>query len=59
MGDQLQWIKRDFVNTQSDLFYVQNSEDETYVKTELGASATYPNVLGINWDTSLSFYWTV
>ena len=56
MGDQLQWIKRDFVNTQSHLFYVQNSDDETYVKTELGASATYPNVLGINWNTNTDFF---
>ena len=31
---------RDFVNTQSHLSGVQNNEDQTYLKTELGASET-------------------
>ena len=30
----------------------QNSEDQTYVKAEFGASEKYRKVLGINWDTN-------
>ena len=43
---------RDFVNAQSHPSDIQNSEDQTYIKTELGASEKYRKVLGINWDTN-------
>ena len=38
---------RDFVNTQSHPSDIQNSEDQTYVKAEFGASEKYRKVLGI------------
>ena len=43
---------RDFINTQSHPSEVQNPEDQTYVKTELGASEKYRKVLEINWETN-------
>ena len=42
---------RDFVNTHH-IHDVQNREDQTYIKTELGASEKHCTVLGINWDTN-------
>ena len=39
---------KDLVNAQSHPSNVQNSEDKTYVKTELGASEKYRKILGIN-----------
>ena len=44
---------KDLVNAQSHPSNVQNSEDKTYVKTELGASEKYRKILGINWDTNI------
>ena len=47
---------RDFINTQSHSCDVQNSEDQTYLKTELGGSEKYRKVLGINWDTNTNSF---
>ena len=43
---------RDFINTQSHPSEVQNTEDQTYVKTEFRASEKYRKVLEINWETN-------
>ena len=43
---------RDSVNTQSHLSDIQNSEDQTYVKTDFETSEKYCKLLRINWDTN-------
>ena len=47
---------RDSVNMQSHPSDIENSEDQTYVKTDFEASEKYCKLLGINWDTNIDSF---